>query len=126
MGEDFAKSNERRAFTRLEVRSPLQVSQGESEWEFELIDLSLTGLAVSEPEDLDADYANPFYFNLAMDPGMSVTFHARVVHMDPGTMGFNMEKLADEQLEALAKFLANGLGEKVINEELALLRSMDA
>jgi hypothetical protein len=126
MGQDFAKSNERRAFTRLEINTPMEVSQGESVWEFELLDLSLTGLAVSEPEDLDADYSNPFYFNLPVDPDLSIKFHARLIHMNPGSMGFNMEQLADKQLEALASFLATGLGEKVISAELALLREMDA
>ena len=83
MGEKFITAQERRAFTRLTINAPVEVRQGESIWNLELIDLSLTGLAVTEPDELDADYSNPFFFNLVLEPNSSLEFHARIVHKLP-------------------------------------------
>jgi hypothetical protein len=125
MGEKFISAQERRAFTRLTINAPVEVRQGESVWSLELIDLSLTGLAVTEPDDLDADYSNPFFFNLVLEPNNSLEFHARIVHMDPGHIGFDMGHLEEEQLAPLAKLLAARLDASVIKEELALLAKLD-
>jgi hypothetical protein len=126
MGEKFITAQERRAFTRLAINAPVEVRQGESVWNLELIDLSLTGLAVTEPDDLDADYSNPFFFNLVLEPNSSLEFHARIVHMDPGHIGFDMGHLEEEQLAPLAKLLAARLDASVIKEELALLTSLNS
>jgi hypothetical protein len=125
MAKKFITAQERRAFTRLTINAPVEVRQGESVWNLELIDLSLTGLAVTEPDDLDADYSNPFFFNLALEPNSSLEFHARIVHMDPGHIGFDMGHLEEEQLTPLAKLLAARLDASVIEEELALLARLD-
>ncbi len=126
MGEEFITAQERRAFTRLTINAPVEVRQGESTWNLELIDLSLTGLAVTEPDDLDADYSNPFFFNLALEANSSLEFHARIVHMDPGHIGFDMGHLDEEQLSPLAKLLAARLDASVIKEELALLATLNS
>jgi hypothetical protein len=125
MAKKFITAQERRAFTRLTINAPVEVRQGESVWNLELIDLSLTGLAVTEPDDLDADYSNPFFFNLALEPNSPLEFHARIVHMDPGHIGFDMGHLEEEQLTPLAKLLAARLDASVIKEELALLATLD-
>jgi hypothetical protein len=124
MGEDFITAQERRAFTRLIINVPVEARQGDSVWNLELIDLSLTGLAVTEPDDLDADYANPFYFNLLVEPEGCLEFHARIVHMNPGHIGFDMGHLDEDQLMPLADMLAARLDATIIKEELAVLNTM--
>ena len=125
MGEEFITAHERRAFTRLAINAPVEVRQGDSVWKLELIDLSLTGLAVTEPEELDADYSHPFYFNLALEQDTSLEFHAKLIHMDPGCIGFDMGHLDEEQLTPLAQLLSARLDAAVIKEELALLATLD-
>ena len=125
MGEDFIGAHERRAFTRLAITAPVEVRQGDSVWKLQLIDLSLTGLAVTEPDEMDADYSHPFYFNLTLEPDNTLQFHANLVHMDPGCIGFDMGHLEEEQLVPLAKLLSARLDEATIKEELALLASME-
>ena len=125
MGEEFITAHERRAFTRLAIKAPVEVRQGDSVWKLELIDLSLTGLAVTEPEELDADYSHPFYFNLALEQNTSLEFHAKLIHIDPGCIGFDMGHLDEEQLAPLAQLLSARLDAAVIKEELALLATLD-
>ena len=123
MGEDFITVHERRAFTRLAVNAPVHVRQGKSVWELELIDLSLTGLAVTEPDDLSADYSSPFTFNLTLEPVGTLKLHGHLIHIDPGCIGFDIGHLDDAHLNPLAQLLSERLGADLIKEELALLES---
>ena len=124
MADEFIAAHERRAFTRRAINAPVQVRQGNSIWQLELIDLSLTGLAVTQPEDLDADYSDPFYFNLSLEPDQAVEFQGRVVHMDPGSIGFDIGYLNEEQLTPLVDLLLDRIDATVLKEELALLATM--
>jgi hypothetical protein len=124
MSENFITAQERRAFTRLELIAPVEVHQHGVKWELELINLSLTGLAVTEPDSWDADTSEPFYFKVAVGPGHQLEFHAHLVHIDPGLIGFEMGRLAAEHLDPLAKLLAGRLDAVVIENELNLLKSL--
>ncbi len=124
MADKFIVEQERRAFTRLTMDAPVEVSQGESVWNLKLISLSLTGLAVTEPDDLDADYSHPFHFNLDLKPDSSLEFNAHLVHMDPGLIGFDIRHLEDEQLTPLAQLLSERLDPAIIKEELTLLATL--
>tara|TARA_R110002072_G_scaffold78542_1_gene182043 strand:+ start:1050 stop:1430 length:381 start_codon:yes stop_codon:yes gene_type:complete len=124
MAENFAATQERRAFTRLTLDSLIEVRQGSKMWALQLLDISLTGLGVSEPEDWDADYSHPFSFMLRLAEGRELEFHAHLVHMDPGHIGFEFAHLDPEPLNELAATLAGGLGRDVVDRELAVLASL--
>ncbi|WP_279245696.1 PilZ domain-containing protein [Candidatus Litorirhabdus singularis] len=124
MADNFAATQERRAFTRLTLDSLIEVRQGSKVWPLQLLDISLTGLGVSEPDDWDADYSHPFSFMLRLDGGRDLEFHAHLVHMDPGHIGFELAHLDPEPLNDLAATLAGGLGRDVIDHELTLLASL--
>jgi hypothetical protein len=124
MADEFITAHERRAFTRLAFNAPVQLRQGDSVWDLELIDVSLTGVAMTEPDDLDADYSDPFYINLALEPDKTLEFHGHIIHMDPGCIGFDIGHLNQEQLAPLAELLSERLDETVIKEELAILATM--
>ena len=66
------------------------------------------------------------FFNLVLEPNSTLEFHARIVHMDPGHIGFDMGHLEQEQLTPLVKLLAAGLDASVIKEELALLARLNS
>ena len=77
MSQEFISAQERRAFSRLKMQVPVELHQGGSMWELELLDISLTGLAVSEPDDWDADYSHPFNFVIHLEDGNTLPFIAR-------------------------------------------------
>ena len=124
MAENFAATQERRAFTRLALNRPIEIRQGSKLWQLQLLDISLTGLGVVGPDDWDADYSHPFNFLLKLDDGQELEFFAHVVHIDPGHIGFEMGHLEAEPLNALAAMLALELGDEIIESELALLPSL--
>ena len=122
MGEDFITANERRAFTRLAISAPVNVTQGDSVWNLELIDLSLTGLAVTEPDDFGADYGHPFSFNLTLAPNEKLQLQGHLVHMEPGCIGFDIGQLDKAQLTPLSQLLSERIGADLIEAELNLLK----
>ena len=124
MSDRFRAENERRAFTRLALQVPVELHQGGAIWELELIDISLTGVAVTEPDDWDADYSHPFNFIVKLPDDDPLEFYAHLIHINPGHMGFEMEHLEEDQLEPLTRLLVAGLGEEVIREELDALADL--
>jgi hypothetical protein len=121
MADQFRAEHERRAFARLTMQVPVELHQGGAVWELELIDISLTGLAVTEPDDWDADYSHPFNFIIKLPQGEPLEFYAHLIHINPGHMGFEMEHLEEDQLQRLAELMRAGLGEELVREQLEAL-----
>ncbi len=115
--------HDRRRFTRVTLDIPTEVHQGGSVWQVELIHISLNGIAVTQPEDWDADYSHPFNFILQLDDGGTFEVFAHLIHIEAGTLGFQLEHLGVEQIAPLAKLLARTLNDDELVE--AELRRLD-
>ena len=113
--------NDRRRFTRISRKLRTELHQGGVMWEVELIDISLNGLAVSRPDDWDADYSHPFQFILHLKDGSTFEVYAHLIHIEPDGLGFQMEHLGEEQIAPLARLLAQTLTDDVIETELQRL-----
>jgi hypothetical protein len=116
----------RRRVTRATSDVPTQLLQGGAVWSVKLIDVSLNGLSVTQPEDWDADYSHPFNFILHLKDGGSFEAHAHLIHVESGILGFQMEHLGPEQLAPLAKLLAQKLGDEVIEAELRVMDEINS
>ncbi len=125
MKDTFRREQERRAFTRVKIRAPVEVRQGENCWQLELLNLSLTGLAVTEPEDWDPDYQQPFDFLIYLNREEPLAVRARIIYINPGYMGFEMEPLSEAQRTTLGEVLATYLGQDRIREELDFLAELE-
>ena len=125
MNDVFRREQERRAFTRVKIRAPVEIRQGADRWRLELLNISLTGLAVTEPEDWEPDYQQPFDFLIYLNRDEPLEVRARIIYINPGYMGFEMEPLAEVQRTALAEVLATYLGQDLIREELNFLAELE-
>ncbi len=119
------KTSNRRRFTRVSSDVPTELLQGGSRWTVNLIDISLNGLAVTQPDDWDADYSHPFNFVLHLRDGSTFEAHAHLVHIESGTLGFQMEHLGPEQVGPLAQLLAEKIGSDIIEDELRTLEDIN-
>ncbi len=115
----------RRRFTRVSSDVPTQLLQGGVSWDVNLIDITLNGLAVTQPEDWDADYSHPFNFILQLKDGSTFEAHAHLIHVESGTLGFQMEHLGPEQVGPLAQSLAEKVGDGIIEDELQTLAKIN-
>ncbi len=114
---------EKRRFQRVQLDVPTELHQGSTSWQVQLIDISLNGIAVSRPDNWDADYSHPFSFILSLPEGDPLELFAHVVHIESVSLGFQLEALQPEQLAPLSQLLASKLDSARLNEEIALLDS---
>jgi hypothetical protein len=112
---------ERRLFSRANLDVVTELHQGGVQWEVELINVSLNGIAVTQPEDWDADYSQPFSFVLRLGGDNNLEVYAHLIHIEAATLGFQLEHLGDEQLALLTKLLAMKLEQEKIESEVKQL-----
>jgi hypothetical protein len=111
----------RRRFTRVALDIPTEMHQGGVVWQVQLIDVSLNGIAVVQPENWDADYSHPFGFILQLADASRFEVYAHLMHVEADTLGFQLEHLGAEQIAPLARLLAQKLDASLIEQELQRL-----
>ena len=114
-------ANNRRQFTRIPRQLRTELHQGGAAVEVWLIDISLNGLTVTHPGEWDADYSHPFQVVLRLTDGTTFEAYAHLIHIEPDTLGFQLEHLGDEQIALLAKLLRLAVADEVIEDELRQL-----
>ena len=78
---------ELRQFTRIALDLPVDVHQGGSMWPQQLIDISLSGVATTQPDLWDAQYNEPFTLIIHTsgergDEGSELELYAYLQHVD--------------------------------------------
>jgi hypothetical protein len=112
---------ERRRFSRASLDVHTALHQGGMDWEVELIDVSLNGIAITQPDNWDADYSHPFNFVLRLEDGSKLEVYAHLIHVEAGTLGFQLEQLDEEQIAQLTKLLARKMQHEMLEKELKRL-----
>jgi hypothetical protein len=112
---------EQRRFTRVQLDAPTEMHQGAASWQVQLIDISLNGIAVAQPEPWDGDYSHPFSFKIGLPQDGELEVFGHLVHAAAGTLGFQLEHLEPEQMEPLVQLLASKMDQTSIKDEIALL-----
>jgi hypothetical protein len=123
MTDAHLPEQERRRFTRVALRIPVVLHQGGVSWDVELLNISLNGFALSQPENWDADYSHPFNIDLQLDDG-GLELFAYLIHVEAEILEFQMEHLGADQVAMLAKLLAHQLDADTLSEELARLEQL--
>ena len=126
MSDDNQNSaSDRRQFTRIPRQLRTELHQGGAAWEVVLIDISLNGLTVTHPGEWDADYSHPFHVILRLTDGTTFETYAHLIHIEPDTLGFQMEHLSAEQIAPLAKLLSLTVDDELVEKELRLLEEIN-
>ena len=121
MSDSHLPEHNRRRFSRINMVVAAELHQGGVVWDVQLIDISLNGIAVTQPADWDAEYSHPFNVVMHLDDGETLELFAHLIHVEAGSLGFQMEHLGDEQVAPLAKLLASKLDAEVITQEIKRL-----
>ncbi|MCB2018172.1 MAG: PilZ domain-containing protein [Hydrogenophaga sp.] len=116
------RSRERRRFTRVELAVPVEVHQGGSVWQQNLVDISLSGVTTDQPKDWDAQYNEPFTLIIALDDDKELELHAYLQHVDNGRLGFAVEHVDRENIGPLREVLEAHLDLATLHDELSQLR----
>ena len=71
-----SNQTERRNYNRIPFTAEILMQCGDAEWSCNLLDISLKGMLVEPPENIDIDLNNPC--GMALFLGEDVSIHARV------------------------------------------------
>lgn len=113
--------NEQRRFTRVELALPVQVHQGGSVWHQRVIDISLNGIATDQPDVWDAQYNEPFTLIINLDDDKILELHAYLQHVEANRLGFSMQHVDRENIDALRAVLEAHMDMETLEEELSQL-----
>ena len=116
-------SQERRTNLRIPFQAEIIMQSGNEEWSCNLLDISLKGMLVEPPDNLDIDTSQPCA--LALFLGEDASIHARVniTHVLPnGNWGLQWKHIDVDSLTHLRRLLELNLDDpNLLNRELAEL-----
>jgi len=118
----MTKDTEKRSYSRIPFNAEVIMQNGHEEWSCNLIDISLKGMLVEPPSDLDFVVGKPFAVALFL--GEDVSIHARVIiaHIDDGHWGLKWEHIDIDGLTHLRRLLELNMEHpEMINRELSEL-----
>ena len=112
---------EKRRFTRVALDLPVDVHQGGSVWKQRLIDISLAGLATTQPDVWDAQYNEPFTLAIELGEGHTLELHAYLQHVEADKLGFSVQHVDRENIDPLRQLLEQHMDIATLEEELGHL-----
>ena len=117
---------EQRKFTRIALNLPVDVHQGGSVWQQQLIDISLAGVATDQPDLWDAQYNEPFSLIIHTsgqrgDEDSELELYAYLQHVEAGRLGFAVQHVDRENIEPLRQLLEAHMDVAQLEEELGWL-----
>jgi hypothetical protein len=117
---------EQRHFTRIALDLPIDIHQGGSVWQQQLIDISLSGVSTTQPDLWDAQYNEPFTLVVHTSGARSgeddeFELHAYLQHVESGRLGFAVQHVDRENIEPLRQLLEAHMDIAALEAELAQL-----
>lgn len=120
---------ERRHFTRISFDANTELVQGDKRWPVELVDISLHGLLLKEPGDIQADMGQEFMVIVHL-AGHEIELHLPVhlVRIHPPYLGLECKAMELESISHLRRLVELNLGEpQLLERELEqLLEQMES
>jgi len=117
---------EMRQGTRVALDLAVDVHQGGSVWPQRLIDISLSGVATTQPDLWDAQYNEPFTLIIHTsgdrgDEAAALELYAYLQHVEAGRLGFGVQHVDRENIEPLRQLLEAHMSVEQLEAELSKL-----
>lgn len=109
-------TQDRRLFTRIGFDAWAELRQGEHAWKTPVVDLSLKGLLVREPEDWDFKPALPLRVNISLDGHAAINMRVLWRHAENGTAGFECLDIDLDSATTLRRLVELNLGDPALLE----------
>jgi len=114
---------EKRKYHRISFNVPVILKKNDQQWETEVIDISLKGLLVKNPQKVAFKNEELISVEFILtDNKTKVSLDATVAHIEDNSIGFNMETISLESFTHLKRILElNSADETLLQRELATL-----
>ena len=97
--------SERRTYNRIPFTAEILMQCGHEEWSCNLLDISLKGMLVEPPDNIDINLDNPC--GMALFLGEDISIHARVniTHVNNGNWGLKWLQIDVASLQHLRRLI---------------------
>jgi hypothetical protein len=111
---------ERRKNSRVTFRAEVVMQSGNQEWSCNLLDISLKGMLVEPPEDLDIDISKPCAVALFLGDDAAIHARVHITRSKDDSWGLEWVNIDVESLRHLRRLLELNLNDPaLIERELA-------
>jgi len=117
-----SKTTERRQYQRIPFIAEVIMSNDREEWSCGLLDISLKGVLVEPPTDVEAEVDALYSIELVLGEEVSIKMQARISHASDQYWGLEWENIDLEGLTHLRRLLELNLSDpEEMHRELAEL-----
>ncbi len=105
MNTTMQTQSERRSYNRIPFNAEILMQCGHEEWSCNLLDISLKGMLVEPPDNLDINMDNPC--GMALFLGEDISIHARVniIRSSDDNWGLKWLQIDDNSLQHLRRLI---------------------
>ncbi len=115
-------NDDRRRFKRIAFDAKTQLSQGDRNWQVQLVDLSLKGMLIERPEPWHAHTEQAFNADIKLSNEVHVQMDVRLAHDENGQLGFVCEHITLDSISHLRRLIELNLADHdELERELAAL-----
>jgi len=97
--------SERRSYNRIPFTAEILMQCGNEEWSCNLLDISLKGMLVEPPDNLDIDLNNPCGMALFLGEGISIHARVNIVRSSNGNWGLQWLQIDAASLQHLRRLI---------------------
>ena len=113
---------ERRSNSRIPFSAEIVMQCGHEEWSCNLIDISLKGMLVEPPSDMDIDISKPCAIALFLGEDVSIHARVKIAHTNNEHWGLQWLHIDVDSLKHLRRLLELNLKDpSLLNRELSEL-----
>ena len=112
--------SESRRFTRVVYSTPVQLMASDSTWETELIDVSLKGVLVKKPAELQSQSGDTFSLSFCLaDSGIDIHMQVHTAHVHDDSIGFTCDSIDIDSATHLRRLIELNVGSaELLNRNL--------
>jgi c-di-GMP-binding flagellar brake protein YcgR len=96
---------ERRSYNRIAFNAEILMQCGNEEWSCNLLDISLKGMLVEPPENLDIDTNNPCGMALFLSDDVSIHARVNIIRTKDGNWGLKWLQIDANSLQHLRRLI---------------------
>ena len=121
----MTNNTERRRFTRVPFDASVSISNTSGKWTGKLLDISLNGVLVSQPQNWINSENNHYLIEInAAENVFEIRMEVTVTHKDDQTIGFQCNHIDIDSVSHLRRLVELNVGdEEILNRELSALIS---
>jgi len=115
-------TGERRNYSRVPFQAEVLMQSGDEEWSCNLLDISLKGMLVEPPDNLEIDTKNPCAVALFLGEDASIHARVKIAHVGNGLWGLQWKHIDINSLKHLRRLLELNLNDpSLLGRELTEL-----